>query len=102
MGDGIPSQCDAIVIPADLRRANNVAILRETSEVFKRAHRRGLGAASISDLVRILTIFFAALIEDRRYRPPMPRAQAYQILSGMRGKLEMPLVSALKDVALNH
>ena len=64
----------------------------------------GLGAASISDLVRILTIsdIFAALIEDRRYRPPMPRAQAYQILTGMRGKLEMPLVSAFKDVALNR
>jgi putative nucleotidyltransferase with HDIG domain len=64
----------------------------------------GLGAANISDLVRILTIsdIFAALIEDRRYRAPMPRAQAYQILTGMRGKLEMPLVSAFKDVALNR
>jgi putative nucleotidyltransferase with HDIG domain len=64
----------------------------------------GLGAASISDLVRILTIsdIFAALIEDRRYKAPMPRAQAYQILTGMRGKLEMPLVSAFKDVALNR
>ncbi|MEA2921888.1 MAG: hypothetical protein QOF07_1851 [Bradyrhizobium sp.] len=64
----------------------------------------GLGAANISDLVRILTIsdIFAALIEDRRYKPPMPRAQAYEILTGMRGKLEMPLVSAFKDVALNR
>jgi putative nucleotidyltransferase with HDIG domain len=64
----------------------------------------GLGAANITDLVRILTIsdIFAALIEDRRYRPPMPRAQAYEILTCMRGKLEMPLVSAFKDVALNR
>jgi putative nucleotidyltransferase with HDIG domain len=63
----------------------------------------GLGASDISDVVRILTIsdIFAALIEDRRYKPPMPRAQAYEILSGMRGKLEIPLVTAFKEVALN-
>jgi putative nucleotidyltransferase with HDIG domain len=63
----------------------------------------GLGAAGISDLVRILTIsdIFAALIEDRPYKPPMPRAHAYEILRGMRGKLEMPLVAAFRDVALN-
>ncbi len=62
-----------------------------------------LCAANISDIVRILTIsdIFAALIEDRRYRPSMPRAQAYEILSGMRGKLESPLVTAFKEVALN-
>lgn len=64
----------------------------------------GLGAADISDLVRVLTIsdIFAALIEDRRYKPPMPREQAYEILSGMRGKLEIPLVAAFKNVALNR
>ena len=63
----------------------------------------GLGASDICDVVRILTIsdIFAALIEDRRYKPPMPRAQAYEILSGMRGKLEIPLVTAFKEVALN-
>ena len=60
-----------------------------------------LCAESISDLVRVLTIsdIFAALIEDRRYRPPMPRADAYSILSGMNGKLEKPLVAASKDGA---
>jgi putative nucleotidyltransferase with HDIG domain len=62
-----------------------------------------LCAASISDIVRILTIsdIFAALIEDRRYRPSMPRPEAYEILCGMRGKLESPLVAAFKEVALN-
>ena len=61
-----------------------------------------LCAASISDLVRILTIsdIFAALIEDRRYKPPMPRPQAYAILAGMHGKLEAPLVKAFREVAL--
>jgi putative nucleotidyltransferase with HDIG domain len=62
----------------------------------------GLCAASISDVVRILTIsdVFAALIEDRRYKPPMPRPKAYEILCEMRGKLEAPLVGAFREVAL--
>jgi putative nucleotidyltransferase with HDIG domain len=62
-----------------------------------------LCAAGISDIVRILTIsdIFAALIEDRRYRASMPRTQAYEILCGMRGKLEGPLLTAFKEVALN-
>jgi putative nucleotidyltransferase with HDIG domain len=64
----------------------------------------GLCAENICDLVRVLTIsdIFAALIEDRRYRPPMPRAEAYSILSGMNGKLEKPLVAAFKEVALKR
>jgi putative nucleotidyltransferase with HDIG domain len=64
----------------------------------------GLCGDSISDIVRILTIsdIFSALIEHRPYRQPMPREQAYVIIRGMRGKLEMPLVAAFRDVALNR
>jgi putative nucleotidyltransferase with HDIG domain len=64
----------------------------------------GLCAPAISDIVRMLTIsdIFAALIEHRRYKPTMPREQAYEIIKGMRGKLERPLVEAFKDVALNR
>jgi putative nucleotidyltransferase with HDIG domain len=63
-----------------------------------------LCGASISDIVRMLTIsdIFAALIEHRHYKPSMPREQAYEIIRSMHGKLEMPLVSAFKDVALNR
>ena len=63
-----------------------------------------LCGASISDIVRILTIsdIFAALIERRQYKPTMPRDQAYEILQSMEGKLERPLVTAFKDVALNR
>jgi len=63
-----------------------------------------LCAADISDIVRILTIsdIFAALIEARHYKPSMPRTQAYEILCGMHGKLERPLVTAFKEVALNR
>jgi putative nucleotidyltransferase with HDIG domain len=62
----------------------------------------GLCASGISDIVRILTIsdIFAALIEDRRYKPVMPRSEAYDVVWGMRGKLEAPLVAAFKQVAL--
>jgi len=63
-----------------------------------------LCAGSISDIVRILTIsdIFTALIERRQYKPIMPREQAYEIIRGMQGKLEMPLVAAFRDVALNR
>lgn len=63
-----------------------------------------LCSESISDMVRILTIsdIFAALIEQRTYKPTMPREQAYEIIQSMNGKLEMPLVSAFRDVALTR
>lgn len=63
-----------------------------------------LTAESISDLVRVLTIsdIFAALVEYRTYKPTMSREKAYDILLGMNGKLEKPLVHAFRDVALNR
>ena len=64
----------------------------------------GLCAGSISDLVRVLTIsdIFAALVEHRTYKPTMPRQKAYDVLLGMQGKLERPLLHAFRDVALNR
>jgi putative nucleotidyltransferase with HDIG domain len=64
----------------------------------------GLCAESIGDIVRILTIsdIFAALIEHRTYKPDMPREKAYEILLDMKGKLEMPLVHAFREVALKR
>ena len=59
---------------------------------------------SISDIVRILTIsdIFAALIEHRTYKPTMSREKAFEILLGMKGKLERPLVDAFREVALSR
>ncbi|MDI4236608.1 HD domain-containing protein [Bradyrhizobium sp. Arg237L] len=64
----------------------------------------GLCAESISDIVRILTIsdIFSALIERRTYKQAMSRPAAYEVLQGMKGKLERPLVEAFRDVALNR
>jgi len=61
-----------------------------------------LKGGQISDLVRLLTIsdIFAALIEARAYRAPMPRPEAYEILRSMEGKLEGALVRAFRNVAL--
>lgn len=63
-----------------------------------------LSDASISDVVRMLTIadIFAALIEHRHYKPSMPREHAYEIIRSMHGKLEKPLVEAFREVALNR
>jgi putative nucleotidyltransferase with HDIG domain len=63
-----------------------------------------LCAESIGDIVRILTIsdIFAALIEQRHYKPTMPRAEAYEILCGMNGKLEKALVASFRHVALTR
>ena len=64
----------------------------------------GLGASEIPDIVRILTIsdIFAALIEARSYKPPMSREKAYDIILDMHGKLEVPLVKAFEEVAMNR
>jgi putative nucleotidyltransferase with HDIG domain len=90
----------------------NAAISPETLDAVRHHHEYldgsgypdALCAASISDIVRILTIsdIFAALIEHRPYRPTMPREQAYEIIRSMEGKLERPLVAAFRDVALNR
>jgi HD-GYP domain-containing protein (c-di-GMP phosphodiesterase class II) len=64
----------------------------------------GLCAENICDLVRVLTVsdIFAALIEQRPYKATLSRAEAYDVLCGMDGKLEKPLVKAFKSVALSR
>jgi putative nucleotidyltransferase with HDIG domain len=64
----------------------------------------GLCAENICDIVRVLTVsdIFAALIEQRPYKATRSRAEAYDILCGMDGKLEKPLVNAFKAVALSR
>jgi putative nucleotidyltransferase with HDIG domain len=63
-----------------------------------------LCAEGICDLVRVLTIsdIFSALIEARPYKATLSRLDAYNILRGMNGKLEKPLVTAFKAVALSR
>jgi putative nucleotidyltransferase with HDIG domain len=89
---------------------NNAAITDEILDAVRHHHEfldgsgypDALLSENIPDLTRILTIsdIFAALIEYRSYKPVMPRETAYEIIQGMQGKLEKPLVGAFREVAL--
>jgi putative nucleotidyltransferase with HDIG domain len=61
----------------------------------------GLKGYEISDLVRTLTIadIFAALIEQRSYKPPMPSEKAYDVLVDMGPKLDKDLVREFRGVS---
>jgi putative nucleotidyltransferase with HDIG domain len=61
----------------------------------------GLSGSQIGDLVRLITIcdIYAALIERRPYKQPMPPTRAFDILHDMGGKLEAALVRAFTRVA---
>ena len=63
----------------------------------------GLSGAQIGDLVRLITIcdIYAALIERRPYKQPMPASRAFEILQEMGNKLEAALVRAFTRVAEN-
>ena len=63
----------------------------------------GLRGDQISNPVRIMTIvdIYSALIDERSYKAPLPADEAYRILLGMEGKLEMCIVEAFEPVALN-
>jgi putative nucleotidyltransferase with HDIG domain len=58
----------------------------------------GLKGEAIRDIVRLITVcdVYAALVERRPYRPPMPAAKAMEILYGMDGKLDIALVRAFE------
>lgn len=62
----------------------------------------GLKGDEIPDIVRLMTIcdIFAALIERRVYKDPMPAERAYGILERMNGRLDMDLVRVFKPLAM--
>lgn len=62
----------------------------------------GLSGDAIPDLVRMITItdIFSALIEARPYKNPVSRAEAFEIMQGMVGKLDPDLLAAFRPVAL--
>ncbi|MFC6791463.1 HD-GYP domain-containing protein [Methylobacterium komagatae] len=61
----------------------------------------GLKANEIPDLVRVMTVcdIYAALIERRSYKAPMPGEKAFAILDGMTGRLDAAIVEAFRPVA---
>lgn len=63
---------------------------------------RGLKGDEIPDVVRMVTIcdIYAALIERRSYKAPMPPEAAYAALVAMGAKLDVDLVRAFRPVVL--
>lgn len=62
----------------------------------------GLCGSQIPDIVRMVTIcdIYAALIERRSYKPPMPPERAFEVLTLMGDKLDRDLVRVFAQVAL--
>ena len=60
----------------------------------------GLSGDQISYTVRLLTIvdIYAALIDRRPYKDPMPKEKAFEIMRSMKGKLDMPLLEAFVPI----
>lgn len=65
---------------------------------------RGLSGDQISPLVRILTIadIFAALTEERSYKPAYDKRKAFQILTEMSDKLDTRLLAAFRPVVISE
>jgi putative nucleotidyltransferase with HDIG domain len=59
-----------------------------------------LKGGEISDIVRIMTIsdIFGAMIERRSYKKEASPEKAYEVLTSMTTKLEMPLVRAFGEI----
>ncbi|MGO4405029.1 HD-GYP domain-containing protein [Bosea sp. RAF48] len=76
------------------------AVLSHHEYLDGSGYPQGLSGKQISDPVRVITIcdIYAALIERRPYRAPMPPEEAYAILIGMESKLDLDLVRVFGEV----
>jgi len=76
------------------------AVLSHHEYLDGSGYPQGLRGAEIPDPVRMITIcdIYAALIERRPYRAPMPPAEAYATLVEMGGKLDLDLVRVFGEV----
>ncbi|MDP4003216.1 HD-GYP domain-containing protein [Methylobacterium sp. NEAU K] len=76
-----------------------LAVVRHHHELLDGSgYPDGLAGDAIDDIVRLITVcdVYAALVERRPYRAPMPAAEALKILKGMDGKLDAALVRAFE------
>ncbi len=79
------------------------AVLSHHEYLDGSGYPHGLSGDGIPDVVRIITIcdVYAALIERRSYKPPMPPGDAYAALVAMGGKLDRDLVRVFGEVVLD-
>jgi len=79
------------------------AVLSHHEYIDGSGYPHGLSGGDIPDPVRIITIcdVYAALIERRSYKPPMPPGDAYATLVAMGEKLDRDLVRVFGEVVLD-
>ncbi|WP_091754676.1 HD domain-containing phosphohydrolase [Methylobacterium sp. ap11] len=79
-----------------------LAVVRSHHEMLDGSgYPDGCREADIPDLVRLVTVcdIYAALIEQRPYKPPLPSEEAMAILEGMTGRLDPAVVAAFRPIA---
>jgi putative nucleotidyltransferase with HDIG domain len=90
----------AILIEAGGFDASLLSVVRHHHELLDGSgYPDRLAGEDIPDIVRLITIcdIYAALIERRPYRAPMPAPEAFRILHGMAGKLDPALVRSFEQ-----
>ncbi len=94
---GLDALKDVPGLPADIGET----VVHHHEYLDGSGYPHGLSGGEISDLVRTLTIadVFAALIERRSYKPPLPGEKAYQVLLDMGPKLDKDLVREFRGIA---
>ena len=94
-----PAMGHAILVKAGGFDDTVLSVVRHHHEMLDGSgYPDGLAGHRIGDLVRLITVcdIYAALVERRPYRPPMPAEKAIQVLYAMEGKLDMALVKAFE------
>lgn len=90
----------AILIEAGGFDDSLLAVVRHHHELLDGSgYPDRLSGSAIPDIVRLITIcdIYAALVERRPYRAPMPAAEAIRVLRGMEGKLDMAFVRSFEQ-----
>jgi putative nucleotidyltransferase with HDIG domain len=92
---------DSLGTVAGIHKEMTDMVLHHHEYLDGSGYPHGLQANEISDLVRMMTIsdVFAALIERRTYKHPLPAEAAYQILLDMGPKLDKDLVREFSFVS---
>ncbi|MCJ2014921.1 HD-GYP domain-containing protein [Methylobacterium sp. J-076] len=89
----------AILVEAGGFDASILAVVRHHHELLDgTGYPDRLSGDAIPDIVRMITVcdIYAALAERRPYRAPMPPLEAFRILRGMEGKLDMALARSFE------
>ncbi len=96
---GHPALGHAILVKAGGFDDTVLSVVRHHHEALDGSgYPDGLAGGEIGDLVRLITVcdIYAALVERRPYRAPMPTDKAVKVLYTLEGKLDMALVRAFE------